>query len=150
MSFNESTLGQVIDRITAIKKPIKPIIIGIEGFGGSGKSTLANKLKDGLDNSAVVSIDSFINKDKAKQAKPQEETFDIGRLEEQVLKPASSGKRIGYQVFDWASNTLGGRMELPGVDYLIIEGITSYHPKIDHYYDFKILLHSLCLILDLC
>ena len=24
------------------------------------------------------------------------------------------------------------------MDYLIIEGITSYHPNIEHYYDFKI------------
>ncbi len=138
MAFDETLINQAIDRIKAIKKPIKPIIIGIEGFGGSGKSTLANKLKGKLNIGEVINIDSFIIKENAKQAKPQEETFDIGRLEDQVLKPASRGEQICYQVLDWASNTLGERIELPGVDYLIIEGITSYHPNIEHYYDFKI------------
>lgn len=138
MAFEESALNQAINRIKTINKSIKPIIIGIEGFGGSGKSTLANKLKDKLNNCEVISIDAFIIKESAQQGKPQEDTFDIGRLEDQVLKPASSGGQISYQVLDWASNTLGGMIELSNLDYLIIEGITSFHPTIEDYYDFKI------------
>jgi len=48
MVFDEASLNQTVDRIKASNKSVKPIIIGIEGFGGSGKSTLANKLKDKL------------------------------------------------------------------------------------------------------
>jgi len=91
MVFDEASLNQTVDRIKASNKSVKPIIIGIEGFGGSGKSTLANKLKDKLNNSEVISIDAFIIKENAQQAKPQEETFDLKRLEDQVLKPAISG-----------------------------------------------------------
>ena len=29
-------------------------------------------------------------------------------------------------------------IELPNLDYLIIEGMTSFHPSIEHYYNFKI------------
>lgn len=138
MVFDKSNISQAINEIKSIKKPIKPIIVGIEGFGGSGKTTLANKLKNKLNKCAVISIDSFIIKENAKQGKPQEETFDIGRLEEQVLKPASSGGQISYQVLDWANNTLGKMIELTNIDYLIIEGITSFHPTVEHYYDYKI------------
>ena len=59
-------------------------------------------------------------------------------MEDQVLKQASRGGQISYQVLDWASNTLGEMIELPNLDYLIIEGITSFHPSIEHYYDFKL------------
>ena len=138
MAFDENNLKQVIDKIKSINKPIKPVIIGIEGFGGSGKSTLAKMLKEKLNNCEVISIDAFIIKENAQQAKPQDETFDITRLEEQVLKPASGDKQISYQVLDWASNTLGKNIDLLKMDYLIIEGITSFHPNIEHYYDFKI------------
>ena len=138
MAFDENNLNQVIDKIKSINKPIKPVIIGIEGFGGSGKSTLAKILKEKLNSCEVISIDAFIIKDNARQAKPQDETFDITRLEEQVLKPASGDKQISYQVLDWASNTLGKNIDLLKMDYLIIEGITSFHPSIEHYYDFKI------------
>jgi len=138
MAFDKSAISQVINEIQAINKPLTPIIIGIEGFGGSGKSTLANELKDKLKNCAVINIDYFIIKENAQQAKSQEETFDISRLEEQVLKPANSGKQISYQILDWLSNTLSKRIELSNLDNLIIEGITSFHPNIEHYYDFKI------------
>ena len=59
-------------------------------------------------------------------------------MEDQVLKQASRGGQISYQVLDWASNTLGEMIELPNLDYLIIEGMTSFHPSIEHYYNFKI------------
>jgi len=29
-------------------------------------------------------------------------------------------------------------IEIPSLDYLIIEGITSFHPSIERYYDFTI------------
>lgn len=116
----------------------KPVLIALEGYGGSGKSTLAEELKNILPNSEVIKIDSFIIKDKAQDAEAWEEVFDRKRLEKQVLEPASLDKTISYQRLDWAKNELGAKITLPNVEYLIIDGISSYHPDIEHYYSFKI------------
>lgn len=116
----------------------KPILIALEGYGGSGKSTLAEELKNILPNSEVIKIDSFIIKDKAQDAEAWEEVFDRKRLEKQVLEPASLGTTVSYQRLDWAKNELGANITLPTVDYLIVDGISSYHPDIEHYYSFKI------------
>lgn len=128
----------ISDRIKNLKKDNKAILVAIEGFGGSGKSTLAEKLKHLLPDSVAIKIDSFIFKDKAQNAEPWEEVFDRKRLEKQVLEPASLGTTVSYQRLDWAKNELGANITLPKVDYLIIDGISSYHPDIEHYYSFKI------------
>ncbi len=116
----------------------RPVLIAIEGYGGSGKSTLAGKLKQLLPNCEVIEIDSFILKDKAQNTEPWEKVFDRRRLEEQVLGPARTGETIRYQRLDWASNKLGTDIFVSEADHIIIEGITSYHPSLEHYYDFKI------------
>lgn len=119
-----------------------PILIGIEGFGGSGKTTFANKLKDTLGNSYVVSIDEFIVKEKITESSWDKGGFDRDRLERQVLKPAKSGMSIQYQELLWEKNTLSEPKIVPAVDYLIIEGISCYHPDIAHYYDHKVWINT--------
>lgn len=134
-----------VDKIVTSIKQFKsdtPILIAIEGYGGSGKSTLAEKIKSLLPNTEIIKIDSFIIKEKAKNAEPWEEVFDRKRLEKQVLTPASLGQAITYQRLDWAKNELGPNIVLPQVKYLIIDGITSYHPEIERYYDLKIWLNT--------
>lgn len=64
--------------------------------------------------------------------------FDRKRLEIQVLRPLSKGETASYQVFVWETDTLSEPLSVPDVDYVIIEGITSYFPDIEHYYNFKI------------
>ena len=129
------------DIVNAIKQGVRnnrPTLVAIEGFGGSGKSTLAERLKQSLPNAEVVKIDAFILKVPAQNAEPWERVFDRKRLEQQVLKPASEGQEISYQRLAWASNALGETTTLPKVVFLIVDGISSYHPDIEHYYDFKI------------
>jgi uridine kinase len=36
------------------------------------------------------------------------------------------------------TNTLSEPVTVPEVDYLIVEGISSYHPSIEQYFDYKI------------
>lgn len=119
-------------------KSDKPTMIAIEGYGGSGKSTLAEKLTQQLPNTQIIKIDSFIIKEKAQNAEPWEKVFDRKRLEKEVLEPASLGYTINYQRLDWAKNELGPIIMLPQMDYLIVDGISSFHPDIEHYYSFKI------------
>jgi uridine kinase len=133
---------EIASKIRGLSSTKKPILIGIEGFGGSGKSTLAEKLKQLLPNAKTIKIDAFILKEPAQNAEPWEQVFDRKRLEKQVLEPASHNQDVSYQRLEWAENTLSPSIELPKADYLIIDGISSYHPEIEHYYDFKIWVNA--------
>lgn len=116
----------------------KPALIAIEGFGGAGKSTVAEKLKTALGNAYVIGIDEFIVKENILKPSWDNGGFDRSRLEKEVLVPFNSGVPIKYQSLDWESNSLSEPTQVPKVDYLIIEGISTYHPEIEKYYDFKI------------
>jgi uridine kinase len=139
-------VGMTIDEIaTAIRQSrakSRPVLIGIEGYGGSGKTTVAQRLAEALGDACVVSIDDFIVKEKLTVASWDDGAFDLARLEEQVLLPASQGQPVSYQRLQWETNTLSEAIAVPDVDYLIIEGISSYHPSIEHYYDYKIWVES--------
>jgi uridine kinase len=125
---------------SAIRGDDKPrlTLIAIEGFGGSGKSTIAEKLKNVLGNAYVVNIDDFIIKSKLTEKSWDKGAFDRERLERQVLIPATTGNEVTYQKLIWETDTLSEPITVPRVDYLIVEGISSYHPKIAKYYDYKI------------
>lgn len=129
----------ISDIASAIRKSeTKPVLIAIEGFGGSGKSTTAKKLKSELNGAYVVNIDDFIVKEKILEQSWDKGGFDRRRLERQVLIPASTGQAVAYQKLLWDTNTLSEPIAVPKTDYLIIEGISSYHPDIAKYYDYKI------------
>lgn len=128
----------IADKIKSSPFVHKPVLIGIEGFGGSGKSTIANKLADLLNNAFVVNIDDFIIKENITENDWDKQAFDRQRLEAQVLKPASESELVNYQKLLWDADTLSEPIRVPDVDYLIVEGISSYHPSIAHYYDYKI------------
>jgi uridine kinase len=134
LDMNLSIPDELIAKIKALPKPA---LIAIGGLGGSGKSTLAEALQNNLPSVASVPMDDFIVKDKVLEAWDKG-AFDRARLESQVLKPLSKGKPVKYQKLLWASNTLSDFIELPQSDVTIVEGISSYHPDIAHYYDFKI------------
>ncbi|MCA9350150.1 AAA family ATPase [Candidatus Saccharibacteria bacterium] len=137
MSINEIATAILKSEFTR-----KTIIIGIEGFGGSGKTTLSDTLKTKLGNAYVVRLDDFIVKEKINENSWDKGIFDRKRLEKQVLIPATSNKAIKYQKLIWQTNKLGLFNEIPKVDYLIIEGISCYHPDIAKYYDYKIWVNT--------
>lgn len=116
----------------------KPMLIAIEGYGGSGKTTVAEALKEQLKDAYVISMDDFIIKARLAEPSWDKGAFDRERLEQQVLIPATTGKDVAYQKLIWESDTLSKPVTVPKVAYLIVEGISSYHPNIAKYYDYKI------------
>lgn len=119
-----------------------PILIGIEGFGGAGKSTIAAKLAQLLGSAFIVSIDDFIVKEKLAESSWDTGAFDRARLERQVLTPSASSRPASYQKLLWQTNQLSELIKIPSVDYLIIEGISSYHPDVEKYYDYKVWIET--------
>lgn len=99
---------------------------------------IAEKLKRLLGDAYVVSIDDFIVKERIAEASWDNGVFDRERLEMQVLKPASNGERVRYQRLIWETEELSDFLEIPRVKYIIVEGISAYHPDIASYYDFKL------------
>lgn len=116
----------------------KPVLIAIDGFGGSGKTTFAEKLQAALGDAYVINIDDFIVKEKLLEPSWDKGSFDRKRLEVQVLKPAASDKPIAYQKLMWTENHLSDPVAVPRITHLIVEGISSLHPDIAHYFDYKI------------
>ncbi|HET9109333.1 MAG TPA: hypothetical protein VFN78_00780 [Ktedonobacterales bacterium] len=131
-----------IERIAASIKQqgekTKPVLIGIEGYGGAGKTTFAQKLAAALGDAFVVSLDDFIVKEKLAEPSWDSGAFDRERLARQVLRPAHDGQPIAYQRLDWGTDTLSDPVIVPEVAYLIVEGISAYHPSLERYYDVKI------------
>ncbi len=132
------SLEEIANAILNSSNGHRPVLIGVEGFGGSGKTTFAEKLKEALGSAYIINIDDFIIKDKLALPSWDKGAFDRKRLEKQVLIPAAGGKTIRYQKLIWETDTLNEPSTVPEVDYLIVEGISSYHPDIAHHYDYKI------------
>lgn len=132
------SIDEIATSIKNGRRDHKPILIAIEGFGGAGKTTFAERLKTALGNSYVINIDDFIVKEKLTKRSWDNGAFDLKRLEQQVLSPASRSRQVKYQSLIWDTNELSPPKEVAPVDFLIVEGITSYHPSIAHYYDYKI------------
>lgn len=135
-----SDLAEIVQQI--LKLDNHPVLIAVEGFGGAGKTTFASNLARLLRDAYVVSIDDFIIKDRIDKASWDDGVFDRVRLEEQVLKPLRSGEKARYQKLIWDTETLSNSIAIPNAHFVIVEGITSYHPDIAHYYDVKIWVHA--------
>lgn len=131
------SLDELIHRILDLSASPKPHIVAISGFGGSGKSTLARQLAAALGNTEIVSIDEFWIPDRDRLSEDWT-VFDRDRLLQQVLIPASRAEPIRYQPFDWNQGQLGDWRSLNASGYLIIEGISTLHPNLLPYYQFKI------------
>lgn len=132
------TIQEITARIQEHPNMHRPILIAIDGFGGAGKSTTARELKDTLGDAYVISIDDFIIKEKLQEQTADESYFDRRRLEVEVLKPAENDQAITYRRLEWTENRLSTPITAPHSTYLIIEGISTFHPDIAHYFDYKI------------
>ena len=56
----------------------------------------------------------------------------------QVLEPVAQGEEARYEEYDWDANTIVGWRSVPKSIYLIVEGISLFHPDLLKYYDFTV------------
>jgi uridine kinase len=134
------SIEEITEQILQVNS--RPVLIAIEGFGGAGKTTFAYDLAKLLKDAYVVHIDDFIIKDRLDKASWDNGVFDRARLEAQVLRPLRGGQRAKYQKLVWDTDVLSEPVAIPDVRYIIVEGITSYHPDVAAYYDCKIWIHA--------
>jgi uridine kinase len=139
-----TTLNDIADHIKqrGRQRRQRPVLIAVEGFGGAGKTTFAENLRTMLGDAYVVSIDDFIVKERIADASWDSGVFDRRRLEDQVLRPLYAGQRTQYQKLIWDTEMLSKPVVIPDTAYVIVEGISVYHPDISHYYDYKIWIHA--------
>lgn len=139
---NLMDIDRIIGELRSLPGTQRPVFIAIDGFGGSGKSTLAAKLRTTLVSAFVINIDDFITKERVFDLSGEKSSFDRNRLKQQVLLPGSRGEQVRYQRLIWESNSLSEPIVVPDVDFLIVEGISSYHPDIASFYNLKIWIET--------
>lgn len=129
------------DLAECIQKKVKDkpcFVIAISGFGGAGKSTIAKQLAETLGNTVIVAADDFII-DQLSLRSASWEPFDWARHEKQVLAPMRLGKHeITYDVYDWVTNSLGGKRTVGLGRFLIIEGVGVIRDQLKPYLDIKV------------
>ena len=129
---------EVAEKIKEMQFTKKPVIIAIDGFGGAGKSTLAKALHTELQSSTIIEVDDFYLFGVSSDA--DKSNFDRARLVCQVLEPLKQGKTARYQKSIDKDNPLSDYFDVPQVDYLILEGVSSFHPDVAEYIDYNIWL----------
>lgn len=116
-------------------------LIAISGFAGSGKSRFAEQMAAALPNAHTVPVDQFWLIDWDRRG-PDWPGFDRGRLKAEVLEPIRAGERVRFRPFDWHTGDFGETVELPPLNFLIVEGVGLFHPDIDELFDLKIWLDA--------
>lgn len=126
-------LVEVVDE----RRGLAPIVVAIEGFGGSGKSTLAAHLAARLSDSAVVPMDDFLIQEQILDDLNARH-YDLARVEREVLIPFTQGLPFNYRRLEWVSNTLQPIDGMIDSTLVILEGICSYHPKLEEYTNLRV------------
>lgn len=109
-------------------------IIAVDGPGGAGKSSFAEQLTQQLGNVPILHTDDFASWENPLNWWP--------RLLEQVLEPLSHNETAHYQRYDWSTKRLAEWHEVPSVEYLILEGVSSSRAAFRPYIAFSIWIET--------
>lgn len=114
---------EITDQIN--KLPKKSIIV-ISGFGGSGKSTLAKSIGKEL-LIPVISIDDFYRE---MEDYHYWSCYDYDRFLSDVINPFKKNLIQKYKAYNWQDPSIPLTKILLQSNYLIIEGVGLFNPKI--------------------
>jgi uridine kinase len=122
------------------------IIVALDGRSGAGKSTLANLIAPDL-NAVVVHVDDFYRDmpdgDRRELSPSQgvDRYFDWQRLRDEALTPLVRREVARFQRFNWIDGQgLIGSVTVEARDVVILEGVYSARPELDHLVDLRVLV----------
>ncbi|WP_046176087.1 uridine kinase family protein [Domibacillus indicus] len=117
-------------------------IIAIDGCGGAGKSTLAGALQKELGNTAVIVHADDFYQVSSKRNSSIGGSWDLNRLENQLLKPLRQNMPARYERYDWETDQLAEIHAVPPGGFVIVEGCYTMLERFLPYYNFKIWVDS--------
>ena len=97
--------------------PVRPLFIGIDGFGAAGKSTLADAIAAAVPGVAVVRVDDL--------SAPGLDEWDWERGRRQVVEPLLAGRPARYQRWDWDADRGAEWIDVPADAVVVVEGVSS-------------------------
>ena len=132
--LDKNAVNAIVDRIHGCKNFTGSArVIAIDGPAGSGKTTLADELCDLFSDCTVVHMDDLYdgwNQDLVTELQ--------GRIETQILKPLSLGRKASFKTYDWHQGLFTKTMTIENPEFLILEGVGAAHPKLKQYFALSI------------
>lgn len=139
--MNKIKIKEILKEIRNSKSDRETIIVGIDGCGGAGKSTLAERIAQLASDIKVIQMDDFYLPSKYRSESSNEVggSFDIERIEKQVLAPLSKDLDAIFQKYNWEDDVLDKEIyKLSKGGIVLIEGVYSTIKELSKYYDYKI------------
>jgi len=135
-------MEELITQINQICARKGRCIVAIDGRCAAGKTTLANALAQRLGANLFHADHFFLQPE---QRTPQRlaqpgGNLDVERLEQEVLIPLAEGRPVCYRPYDCGTQSLGTPLTVEPKPISIVEGSYSLHPRLEGYYDLKLLL----------
>lgn len=129
------------ERLHAVPRRNRTLLVAIDGRGGSGKSTLARALARIVPHATVIEFDDFYRASEERARLRTEGdpevgfSFDWRRLEAQVLDPLSRDEPAPYQRYDWPADRLADWHDVLVGGTVIVEGNYSTRSELRARYD---------------
>lgn len=140
MLASRTDYDQLAETIRARAKGRGRIFGAIDGPGASGKSTFAQHLAASIPGACVIHVDDFylpsaLRSERVGRTGP---LFDLPRLAHEVISPASKGRAVRYQRYDWAQDELAERTLIPKSAAIILEGVFCLAAELREAYTYKV------------
>ena len=131
-----------LEHLAELAKEDRPILIGIDGRCGSGKTTFAQVVKEVLDCNVFHMDDFFLPMEMKTEERLGEPGGNVHyeRVLEEVIQPLMERKEVKLVPFDCSINDLDKLRVVPYKKLNVIEGVYSFHPTLEKYYDVKIFI----------
>ncbi|WP_440896727.1 uridine kinase family protein [Amphibacillus sp. Q70] len=133
---------QVFEKIEEFEQTGQPIVIGIDGTAGSGKSYLAAQLAEKYDVQVFHMDDFFLPKELKTKERLNQPGGNVHyeRFLQEVLEPLKQRRSVRYQPYDCQVSDYGEEFEMLPKQINLIEGVYCFHPLLESFYDWKVLL----------
>ena len=138
----EESISCLKNRIDALLKTGRRIVIAIDGNCAAGKTTLASVLEKEYDCN-VFHMDDFFLRPEQRTAQRYAEpggNVDYERFREEVLVPMKNGAAFSYRPFSCKTFSLSDAVEVSPKALNIVEGTYCLHPYFGDAYDLTLFL----------